>query len=455
MDQIVKHSALSSDHSAQDLLDRAEACIEDGLIPVEIFGDQQIFDLEMTNIFARQWVFLGFESEIPTGGDFVLRRIGKDQVIVSRDRDGTIHVLANFCRHRGAQICSTDRGNALNFRCPYHGWVYKNNGEWRGAPDKSMSYPQLDTSEWGLLRAPHVDTMFGLIFACLDPEAPPLREALGPAAWMMQALMDLHPGGMSVMGPPDRYRVRGNWKTASENFAGDAYHISVAHRSVEKINLGQGFDAVNQFTINYALGDGHAFTGSATGDLLGEVGEYWGYSPEIRAQFDLSALDDLQKEVIRRHPPAVGNIFPNLSFVRFTNTPPEGEWPCVYTSWRQWQPISSTETEVLSWQLKWNFMSDEQAAKSYATGQYGFSSAGIFEQDDTVLWEGAPQVAQSTWARKAGATFNMQLGMAKLGGAQQRDPEWKGPGARYTPGPGEAPARDFYARWLRELKSGL
>jgi len=437
-----------------DLLGRVSVSLEDGLMPVEIFGDAEVFEAEMDRVFTRNWVFVGFESEIPASGDYVTRHVGKDSVIVARDRDMKINVLANFCRHRGAQLCTNDRGNSLNFRCPYHGWVYRNNGDWRGAPDKSDAYPKLDTKAWGLLKAPHVETLYGLIFTCLEQEAPPLLDALGGGGWMLKALMDLHPNGMSVMGPPDRYRVRANWKTASENFAGDAYHISVAHRSVEKINLGQGFDAVNQFTINYALGDGHSCTGSATGDLLGEVGEYWGYEYAIRNQFDLSRLDNAQKEMIRLRPPAVGNIFPNLSFIRFTNTPPAGKWPVVYTSWRQWQPISATETEVLSWQLKWNFMTDEQASESYATGQFGFSSAGVFEQDDTVLWEGAPHVALSPWARKEGAMFNMQLGMASLGGIQQRDPDWAGPGNVYSPGPGEAPARDFYLRWLHEMTRG-
>lgn len=450
-----KNITFAQDVSALDLaglLARARAAVDEGLLPVEFFGDRVIFDAEMERVFTRNWIFLAFESEIPKVGDFVLRRLGKDSVIVSRDRNGQINVLANFCRHRGAQICTSDRGNALNFRCPYHGWVYKNDGEWRGAPDKADTYPNLDTKAWGLLKAPHVDSLYGMIFACLDENAPPLAEGLGGGGWMMKALMDLHPDGMSVIGPPDRYRVRGNWKTASENFAGDAYHIGVAHKSVEKIALGQGFDMVNKFTVNYVLGDGHAFTGSATGDLLGEAGQLWGYDPAIRAKFDLARLDDAQRSVVLRRPPAVGNIFPNLSFIRFTMTPEPGKAPAVYTSWRQWQPISPTETEVLSWQLKWNFMTDEEAAECYAIGQYGFSSAGIFEQDDTVLWEGAPQVGQSPWARKLGATFNMQLGMETLGGAQQRDPDWEGPGDLYQFGPGEAPARSFYSRWLDEME---
>src|SRR4029077_6485512 len=110
----------------------------------------------------------GFESEIPKNGDFMLRKIGTDSVIVTRDATGKLNVLANFCRHRGSAVCNVDRGHATVFRCPYHGWVYKNTGEWLGAPDKGKAYPQLNRADWGLLKAPRVESFLGLIFASLD-----------------------------------------------------------------------------------------------------------------------------------------------------------------------------------------------------------------------------------------------------------------------------------------------
>jgi phenylpropionate dioxygenase-like ring-hydroxylating dioxygenase large terminal subunit len=434
-----------------DLLDSTRLALEDGLLPVEIFADPQVFEAEMDRIFTRSWVFVGFESEIPAPGDFVVRRIGKDSVIVARARDRKINVLLNHCRHRGAQLCANDRGNTSHFRCPYHGWVYKNTGEWHGAPDRGNAYPNLDTKAWGLLKAPHVDTLFGLIFACLSPDAPPLLDYLGGAAWMMKVIMDLHPDSMSVMGPPDRYRIRANWKSASENFAGDTYHVGIAHRSVEKINLGR-FELANQVTTNHILDNGHCFIGAAMEAMIGEAGQLWGYPRAIREKFDLSRLDEAQRAMALHRAPTIGNIFPNLSFIRLFNLPEPGKEPTVYTSWRQWYPISPTETEALSWQLKWNFMSAEEAAECYSAGQFSFSAAGIFEQDDTVLWEGAPKVAQSPWARKHKLAFNLQLGMESLGGAQKRDSTWAGPGTAYHPGPGESSGRAFYTHWLNEMQ---
>ena len=452
MNSIDKPRAQSST-DLNGLLNRVQQEVNHGLVPVDIFANDAVFDAEMDRIFARSWVFLGFEAEIPNPGDYIQRKIGRDSVIVTRDGKREIHVLANFCRHRGTKLCQTDQGNTSHFRCPYHGWVFKNNGDWVGAPDKNKAYRDINKKDWGLLKAPHVDSYLGMIFASLDPKAPSLQEYLGGAGWMMRGLADLHAAGMSPMGAPDRYQVRGDWKTGAENFGGDIYHVGVAHVSVQDIDLAQGFDVVNNFSTHYVFENGHSFLGHDFDAMFGSDGHLWYYEPAVRGQFDLSRVDDCLRDVVMKNPPIVGTIFPNLSFLRFFGPPSPGEPPVVYTSWRQWQPVGPGRMELWSWQMKWNFMNQKQAADSYAAGQFGFSSAGIFEQDDTVVWEGAPEAARSVWARKAEATFNMQMGMEGMG-VQQLDRSWKGPGEAWKPGPGEPSQRAFYAHWVRQMQEG-
>jgi len=446
----IAHSRPGPRERLDDILHRTGRELDKGLVPVNIFANADVFDAEMERIFAKSWVFLGFEAEIPDKGDFMQRRIGRDSVIVTRDGKGDIHVLANFCRHRGTKLCQTDVGNQSHFRCPYHGWVFKNNGDWIGAPDKSKAYKGLDPKDWGLLKAPHVDSFLGMIFASLDPDAPTLMDYLGGAAWFMRGIMDLHPGGMSPMGPPDRYKVRGDWKTGAENFGGDGYHVGVAHGSIQTIQLAQGFDVLNNFSTHYVLPNGHSFLGHDFDGMFGPDGHVWYYPPDIQQHFDLDRLDPALQDVVRKNPPIVGTVFPNLSFIRFFGPPSPGKPPVVYTSWRQWQPSGPGEMELWSWQLKWNFMDEQQAADSYAAGQFGFSSAGIFEQDDTVVWEGAPEAARSIWARKENVTFNMQMGTEGMG-QQKQDESWDGPGEAWRPGPGEPSQRAFYRHWLSQM----
>lgn len=90
-----------------DLIKPAE-----GLVSSRIFTDPEIYRLELERLFARTWLYVAHESEIPQAGNFVTRQMGEDPVIVSRGRDGKIRVFLNVCRHRGRKICGEDLGTA-------------------------------------------------------------------------------------------------------------------------------------------------------------------------------------------------------------------------------------------------------------------------------------------------------------------------------------------------------
>ncbi len=213
--------------------------VRSGWIPAAIYSDPKVFDLEVKHIFGRAWVFLAHESEIPEPGDYVVRRIVHDSFIVVRDEYGVIRVLANLCRHRGMQVCRAERGNASHFRCPYHGWTYRNDGTLIGVPFYEEAYggeAGLPKSGYGLVSAPKVATYNGLIFASLDPQAPDLLDYLGGFRYYLDFYTRHSPVGMEVHGP-QRWRIRANWKIGAENFCGDSYHTPYTHQSIYEIGL--------------------------------------------------------------------------------------------------------------------------------------------------------------------------------------------------------------------------
>jgi nitrite reductase/ring-hydroxylating ferredoxin subunit len=87
-----------------------------------IYTDPGLFDLEMERIFGRVWMFVGHESQVPEPGDWIKSRIGTRRVLLTRDREGEIHVLRNQCSHRGMAVCGGERGGGQRLVCPYHGW---------------------------------------------------------------------------------------------------------------------------------------------------------------------------------------------------------------------------------------------------------------------------------------------------------------------------------------------
>ena len=103
-------------------------------VSVAALHDPDLYELELERIFAKAWLMLGHESEIPNVGDYVVRLMGEDQVIVARAADGQVHVSLNVCPHRAMHVCIADSGNARVHKCIYHGWAFRPDGSFIGAP---------------------------------------------------------------------------------------------------------------------------------------------------------------------------------------------------------------------------------------------------------------------------------------------------------------------------------
>ena len=131
--------------------------VQDDRIHVSLYTDPRIFADEMDRIFARGWVFVGHDSEVPSPGDFVTREIATQPVIMVRKKDGGVSVFLNRCMHRGTMLCPAAGGHTRTFACPYHGWTYDLDGTLLGVPYPG-GYASFDKSAHGLRAVPRVST---------------------------------------------------------------------------------------------------------------------------------------------------------------------------------------------------------------------------------------------------------------------------------------------------------
>ena len=195
-----------------------------------VYTDEQLFARELRDIFEHHWVYIGHESEVPEPGDFKTAMIGARPIILTRGEDGRLHGLLNVCRHRANAVCREQRGNATRFRCPYHGWTYRNDGALVGVPDRARYAGGFDSDALGLLTLPKLDTCRGLVFASLSADVPALEEHLSPVRHHIDLWADRSIGAEHAVLLPHRYGYHGNWKFQCENGV-DGYHPGIVHES--------------------------------------------------------------------------------------------------------------------------------------------------------------------------------------------------------------------------------
>jgi phthalate 3,4-dioxygenase subunit alpha len=384
-----------------------------GQIPAYIYNDRQVFELERERLFSRAWLFVAHESEIPQDGDYVVRRVLDDSFIIARDSKGEIRAMFNMCLHRGMQVCRAEMGNASNFRCPYHGWSYRNDGRIIGLPFHKEAYggeEGFQKKGQTLLPAPNLASYNGLIFVNMDPDAQPLEDFLGDFRFYLDFYTKQSAHGLEVRGP-QRWRIKANWKIGAENFAGDMYHTPQTHASVVEIGLFREPKAEKRKDgATYWAGSGGGTTYKLPPGTFDERMRYVGYTDDM--------IDRIKEVWSLRQQQLVGedgfmisaaSCFPNMSFVHNWPKVEDGDDVLPFISLRMWQPISENETEVYSW-----FAVDSAAPAAYKKHSYKaylmcFGSTGMFEQDDVENWVSLTNTAGGTMARRL--LLNSRMGL--------------------------------------------
>src|SRR3954454_2857278 len=93
-------------------------------LPQRYFVSGELFEEELEKIFARHWVMVGHQSEVAQAGDYFVRDVANESIIILRDKGEEVRAFYNVCRHRGTRLCKDDRGHGAAIQCPYHAWTY-------------------------------------------------------------------------------------------------------------------------------------------------------------------------------------------------------------------------------------------------------------------------------------------------------------------------------------------
>jgi phenylpropionate dioxygenase-like ring-hydroxylating dioxygenase large terminal subunit len=394
---------------------------ERGEIDRRIFSDQEIFDQEMKFIFGRAWLFVGHESQLREPGDFFEAPMGRDNVLVVRQRDGSIKALLNTCTHRGNAVCRAEEGNVRNFMCTYHGWTFDLAGNLVGVPGFNTFYAgDLDKSKYPLRQVAQLDTYRGFIFATMDPVAPSLPDYLGR---MGRGSFDLlaERGDLEVVPGIQKFVIDCNWKIAVDNLF-DWYHPQVTHASafqpgvlglppddakpeaidIEGVAMDTGADlspalgaiSGTRFEQVVVVGPyGHGI-GGPTADSTGnvEIDKTWRERPEVREALGPVGVN------VAGHP----SIFPNTWI---TSAP-------VQLSLRI--PRDPTHTEIWWFTFTDRHLPPDMQAFIANIASRVFGPAGVLEQDDGENWAQATLQTHGVASRRVKHKLSMGLGHGRV-----------------------------------------
>jgi 3-phenylpropionate/trans-cinnamate dioxygenase alpha subunit len=401
---------------------------ERGLVSRCIFIEPEIYQQELERIFARCWLFLCHESQVPHPGDFFATYMGEDPVLLIRDTGGKVNAFLNICRHRGNRLCRADAGNAASLTCAYHGWTYGNDGRLIGVPYlREAYYGELEREQWGLIPVAQLDSYKGLIFATFDPIAPPLRDYLGEMAWYLDTFFDRREGGIEVVGGVHKWLMPCNWKLPAENFGGDGYHTSWSHLSAIKTGFAGDFRL--RPTTGGTLvspGNGHCIIALGPNDVA-EPPE-----PELLS-YEAETRLEVEKRLGNRIGavnPVVGTVFPNFSMLRATSH-----------TFRVWHPRGPEKTEVWSWVFVDKAAPPHVKEALRLSGVRGFGPSGTFEQDDMDNWQECTQTSRGVVSRRY--QLNMQMGL----GHERFNQELGAWASDFRLS--ESNHRQFYRRWAQ------
>jgi phenylpropionate dioxygenase-like ring-hydroxylating dioxygenase large terminal subunit len=428
----------TSRHDLGQLVD-----LRHGLVSREIFVNDELYQQEQEQVFARAWLFVGHASQIPKAGDFFTSSMGEESVILTRDQRGEVHVFLNTCRHRGMKVCRYDEGNTPVFTCPYHGWSFATDGKLVGVPYHRDAYHEkLDRTKWGLIEVAQVAHYKGTIWATWDAEAPSLADYLGEMRVYLDLLLDCRDGregGSEVLGGVQKWYMPCNWKFAAENFAGDAYH-NISHRSVDLVGIGpsgkerRDYEWDETQRVNMAFPKrGHAAMAYLQTKDIPYTPTYQN-SPVVEEYFR-QAYEARQRRLGKqaRLLGRVGTVFPNMSFL--------ARQP---RSIAVWHPRGPLKTEAWRW-----FLVDQdtpQEVKDMLRHYYMRYSGpgGLTEQDDMENWNYASAASRGTIARRYPYNYEMGLGF---------EGSYDGLPGVVSEGVSEQNQRFFYNFWA-ELMAG-
>ncbi|MFM1988627.1 MAG: hypothetical protein RJA99_1584 [Pseudomonadota bacterium] len=382
--------------------DALRALVRDDAVHRDAYVDAEVFELERERLWARTWVYVGHDSQVPAVGDCVTVDVADRPLLMVRAADGEVRVVMNRCAHKGAKLVSDRQGHVGTFfRCPYHAWAYDLDGAIRAIPLKSgYAGTGLAASEaaGGLARPAGVAVHRGFVFVRLEGEGPSFEDWAGPMRAVIDAIADRSPTGrLKVVGAPIRSLFRANWKTYIEN-VNDTVHPPATHQSANDsagaVWADRPADAPKPMSMQQLLpfGSGWTFFEAMGGRVLPGGHSVLGTQASIHSSYE--GLGDYEAALVAAHGEARARevmAFAPQNAILYPSVSMKAQPSAI----RVIRPRAVDLTEVEAWAFQPEGAPEALARRAVMYNRLVFSPASVLAHDDLHVFESIQQALRA------------------------------------------------------------
>lgn len=253
-------------------------------LPNPFYVDPEATLFEQKRLLHNGWACIGFAHDVARPGALQPVDLAGVPLLMVRDRDESLRVFHNVCRHRGVTLVDHPTTCRGLIRCPYHSWTYRLDGQLKATPMVGGTgrhhHPGIDSAKLGLLPVASGEWR-DLVFVNISGDAGTFEDFIAPLAqrWADFDGAEIHHGGSDSS---FSLTLETNWKLAVENYC-ESYHLPWVH---------PGLNVYSRIEDHYHIQDQKVISGQGTRvyqQIKGDAGQTFPSLPDLPAKWHRGA----------------------------------------------------------------------------------------------------------------------------------------------------------------------
>ena len=323
-------------------------------VQASVYTDPARFALEKARLFDRFPQVIAPSALLPEANMAIAHDGFGIPLLLTRDKEGEVHVFWNVCRHRGTRLVEAGGVHkAPKIVCPYHAWAYRADGSLATMP-RPDTFPGLDRSLHHLKALPSLEAG-GLIWFGRDEVDFSDAQALAPE-FDAFGLAGHHLYRSRVQD------VASNWNLIMDAFL-EGYHVQRLHSATIARFFTDGVSVADSIGIHQRSAVGRT-------EYLAEIDHH--HWPELRSVITFA---------YQLFPATI--IIMSPDYVNLMVLMPQSEGRTLVEDFMLIPEPPRTPEEIDHWERSWTLLDEGvfggEDYRAAALGQAGLESGSIEE----------------------------------------------------------------------------